>query len=77
MQIKSVSEILEERLGLNEAKMPDQGETFKAKESFKGIRKGTTMEVQMVDNQQVTVKVGKEEKTFSSAEWKSLPIELV
>jgi hypothetical protein len=74
MEIKSITEILKERL--EEAKLPDAGETFIATKDFDSYKKGDEMEVQMSDNQSVTVLVKGKEKTFNSQEWKRLPIKL-
>ena len=61
---------------LEEAKLPDAGETFIVTKDFSTCKKGDEMEVQMVDNQSVTVMIKGKEKTFNSREWTKLPIKM-
>ena len=74
---KVVSEIKVKILDkMNEAKLPDAGETFMFTKDVDGYKKGTEMEVQLADNQFIAVKIADKEKIFNIQDWKRLPIKL-
>ena len=90
MEFKTLNEQLE---SLCEAKIPDEGETFKLTDDVDGVdevndkykvikknqelKRGSTFEVVDVGHSAIFVKAGSKLYGFLTAEWKTLPIRLV